>query len=95
MYKLAARTQIASCLNDYQLQQLIERKYSYTLKDLRTDIVEEPYKIMKYKSQTLKEASLKQLSYYFFRKIAFILLLKDWKEKRKKKRLLDNADGVV
>lgn len=95
VYKLAARKQIADCLNNYSLQQLIEKKFNYTLKDLRNDIVMDPFTIIEYSSQTLKRASFGQLSYYFFRKIAHILLLKEWKEKRKRKRLLKSEDGVV
>lgn len=95
VYKLAARQKIASCLNNYPLQQRIEEKFSYTLKDLRANILSEPYKVLTYQTKTLREASLKDLAYYFFRKIGFILLFKDWKEKRKRERLLKSNDDIL
>ncbi len=95
VYKLAARMKIAEMLNDYSLQKRIEKKFNYSLANLRADIVEDPYTIIEYRSQTLRGASLKQLSYYFFRKIIHILVLKEWKEKRKRERVLNNKDGVL
>lgn len=95
VYRLSAWIQTAHMLNNYKLQKKIELKFGYTIKDLREDIVKNPIAVFDYNSQPLKKASLKQLSYYFFRKIFHILLLKEWKEKRKREKILHNEDGVV
>lgn len=84
-FRYAARLAIAEILNDYALQQKIEEKFDYSLRDFRQQLIAEPYQILPFygKNRDIKTAGLGSLSYFFFRKILYILTLHDYKEKKK------------
>ena len=91
---------IADMLNNYSLQQRIEKKLGYTLKDLRKDITTKPINLLRMDKQAggsrrivLKNASLKELSYFFFRKIWFVISGHDHREKRRRKK--QQTEGIV
>lgn len=90
---LACRLKLAEILNDYTLAQHIEQKFGYTLKNLRNDIVRKPIHLLKHPAYVFKNASLKELSYFFFRKLWFIISLHDLKEKRKQHK--QQEEGIV
>ena len=98
---LACRLKLAEILNDYALAQRIEKKFGYTLKDLREDIVKEPINLIKMNPNivydnrpVLKNASLKELSYFFFRKLWFIISGHEWREKRRHCKC-QQQEGIV
>lgn len=97
---LACRLKLAEFLNDYALQQRIEQRLGYTIKDLREDITNQPIGLFKASSnhlyfnrEMLKNASLKELSYFFFRKLWFVISFHDLKEKLKRKKY--QKDGIA
>ncbi len=97
---LACRFKLAEFLNDYAMQQRIEKKFGYTIKDLREDITNKPINLLKMNPHAvydnrpvLKNATLKELSYYFFRKLWFVVSLHDRKERRKHRK--QQEEGIV
>lgn len=91
--QFVARWQMAKMLNDYSLQKRIEQKLGYTIKDLRQIILNQPIRLVSSRNPVCKEASLKSLSYYFFRKIIHILLFKTYRDNRK--QLKNQEEGIV
>ena len=97
---LTCRLKLAEILNNDMLRQRIEEKFGYTLKDLREDIVREPISLVKTASTKaganrllLREISLKELAYFFFRKLWFVVSLHDRREQRKYQK--QKEDGIV
>ena len=98
---LACRLKLAEVLNDYALAQRIEQKFGYSIKDLRKDILIHPIhlvetnpNIIDRNQPILKTCPLGKLSYFFFRKIWFIISGHEYREKRRQHKR-QTKEGIV
>ena len=100
---LACRLKLAEILNNYELAGRIEKKFGYTLKDLRDDIVNSPINLLKIDPHAvhdnrpvLKNAPLKEMSYFYWRRLWFTVSGHEHREKRRQqKRRKQNEIGIV
>ncbi|MBR4355589.1 MAG: glycosyltransferase [Elusimicrobiaceae bacterium] len=100
VFRQAIRLKMAQMLNDYTLQQQIEHKFGYSIKDLRNSVLKTPLQTIPANEllsqyQDIKAARLYTLGYFFFRKFFHILLLRDYRQYRRKKRLAKNTNEVI
>ena len=87
---LACRLKLAEILNNDKLRHKIEKRFGYTIKNLREDVIHDPIYLSRISPKDIygnllvfKNASLKTLTYFFFRKLWFVITLKEWRHKRR------------
>lgn len=85
-YVLSARLALADMLDNYPFQIRLENRFNWGIKELREDITSDPIYIYSREGQGLKNLPFYTLAYYFFRKICFVLLLRDFRHNYKNKQ---------
>lgn len=85
-YRLSAAEKLSDLLSVPQQRQAIAQRFNWGIKDLREDIQKRPIFTHNQEEGNIKNLPLKRLAYYFFRKLTFILLLRDFRHKRADKK---------
>ena len=87
---LACRLKLAQLLNDYPLQQRLEKRFGFTVRDLRQDIVEKPILLFSLKYPLTNDTCKKKWQQKIVRPLRKILnfcLMIVWKFRRQRKGL--------
>lgn len=97
---LACRLKLAQLLNDYPLQQRLEKRFGFTVRDLRQDIVQAPILLLPVKYPLTHNAGEKKWQQKMscpLRKILNFFLMIVWKLKRRREDTnpKENMDGFV
>lgn len=79
-YRWSARLALADILDNPVLRAEIEQKFSFSIKNIRQEITENPIYLSH--NPPIREASFSTLGYYFFRKLFSIILLRDYRHKK-------------
>ncbi len=85
-YILAARMALSDMLDDSLLRERLEKRFNWGIKELRGDILKRPIYTVRSDGALLKNLPFHTLAYYFFRKIFFVILFRDWRHRNNDKK---------
>lgn len=83
---LAARVFLSRALRSETMRRRLEERFSWSIKNLRDDILARPVYVQYSGKDFAKDLPLSVLCYCFFRKLMFILTLRDWRHRRQEKK---------
>lgn len=83
---LAARVFLSRTLRSETMRRRLEKRFSWTIKNLRNDILVRPVYVQYSGKDFAKNLPFSVLCYCFFRKLMFILTLRDWRHRRQEKK---------
>lgn len=87
-HRFMGRIYLSSILSDPLMREKIRAKFHYGLSELRKDLIARPIYIFDTAYGNAKNYSLRHISYLFFRKLWFSLILRDYRRKRREKQKL-------
>ncbi len=92
---LACRIQLARMLDDYALQQQLEKRFSFTVRDLRKDIVQSPILLLpiRYNLAQPQGGKCRQFLRRMLRKMINGCLFLGWKWKRRREKTHSQKDA--
>lgn len=89
-HRLAANAALADMLQEPAQRERIQKRFGWGIKQLRQLLTEQPIFIYESDKGNIKNLPLKIVAYYFFRRLYYVLSLREWRHarQRKKERIL-------